>query len=415
MTMQTYIISKGDALSPQEIILPPTKSVFNRSLTIEAIRNSKFSLEKVSGKDAEKVFNPSIRKGKVSLVKGEPAKAIRFLSVFLSYFGGEWIVSGTKEMMKRPVEEVIAHLSEKGHNIRYVEREGFPPLKILGKGLQGSILRIDATICSEFVSTSLHISKSLSKAKLVKLKDWVISSPYINQTLRVLSYLGVNSGWKQEEVLVEHKLNDGSQMEVEGSWLNASYWYQIVALAKIKELKIKGLQFESLQSDSIAKELFELIGVNTMPTDEGVVIRSGKPKVKTFQYDFSGNTDLIPTIVLTCVGLKMPFRILGIEALRNGDTDRIMALQSQMLSLGVKLKIEKHGTIETMSFDGKIAFPERVSFDAFKDHRILMPLASLSATGLVVEINNPRLVSNSYPGFWNELEKLGLRVEKNGN
>lgn len=411
--MLTYTITKKDASLSGEITFAPTKSISSRNLVIQAIKNSKFDIKSVSEKDAEKVIDKSIRKGKVALDTGNPEKAIRFLGAFLAYFGGEWIITGSREMKKRPVADVIDFLNKNGHNIKYLEREGFPPLKIIGKGLGGPILRVDASICSQFISTSLLISQTLSHDEVIDLKDWIVESPYISQTIRLLNYLGVNSGWNKQEMLVEYDLHDGAEMAVEGDWLAASYWYQIAALSNNAEIKINGLNFESVQGDAIVKEIFEPIGVKSIPIDNGVLIKSTKRKIKSFQYDFTNSPDLIPLLVVTCVGLGIPFRFQGVESLRLKDVDRVMVLQSQMLKLGAKLKVEKRGELETIVFDGETEFEEEstIELNSFSDHRMLMSLAPLSALGLKVIIDDPRAVSRSYSGYWNDFRKVGFNVE----
>lgn len=410
--MPTYTITKQDAVLAGEITFAPNKSISSRDLVIQAIKNSKFDIKSVSEKDADKVIDKSIRKGKVALDTGDPEKAIRFLGAFIAYFGGEWIITGTKEMKERPVADVIDFLNKQGHNIKYLEREGFPPLKIIGKGLNGPILRVDASICSQFISTSLLISQKLSHDEVIDLKNWIVDSPYVSQTIRLLNYLGVNSGWNKQEMLIEYDLHDGLEMTVEGDWLAASYWYQVVALSKKAELKINGLNFESVQGDAIVKEIFESIGVKTIPTENGVLIKNIKRKIKTFHYDFTNSPDLIPVLVVTCVGLEIPFRFQGVESLRLKDVDRIMVLQSQMLKLGAKLKVEKRGDLETIVFDGKTSFKDdsTIEFNSFSDHRMLMSLAPLSALGLVIIIDEPRVVSRSYPNYWDDFRKTGFSV-----
>ena len=228
--MQTYSVSKPDSNLFGQIILSPSKSISNRNIVIRALKNSKFDIKTVSEKDAAKVFAEEIRKGEVTLDAGEPAKAIRLLRAFLTYFKGDWIVTGSAEMHKRPVGDVIDMLQELGINIRYIEREGFPPLKIIGKAIKSDIIRVDADICSQFINTSLLISPTLSSDDVVELKNQVISSPYINQTLRLLRYLGINSNWDKDEILVEHDLHAESALTVEADWLSASYWYQMAAI-----------------------------------------------------------------------------------------------------------------------------------------------------------------------------------------
>lgn len=410
LTMLTYTISKKDRKLSGEISLAPSVSISKRYLLIKALKNSKFDMKTISEKDAARVIDKSLRKGKVALDKGEPAKAIRFLHAFLSFFGGEWIVTGTKEMRKRPIGDVIDILSSQGFNMKYLVREGFPPLKIIGKGFKGRITRVDAAICSQFISTSLLISQTLPADDVVELKNRIVNSPFIDQTIRLLRYIGVNNSWEKEEMLVEYELHDGTEMSIEADWKSASYWYEMVAIANKAELKINGLNFESVQGDAIIKEIFEQLGVKTEFDKNSVILKKVKRIIKSFEYDFINNPDLVPTMVSTCVALNIPFRFSGVEQLRLKETDRIMILQSQMLKMGAKLTVEKRGDMETLCFNGKTKIVKGVpiEFNTFNDHRMVMAFAPIALLGHDVIIENPKVVTRSYPCFWEDFKKLSI-------
>lgn len=410
--MLTYSISKGDSMLSGEISLAPSKSISNKGIVIRALKNSKFDINSVTKRDAAKVIDQSLRKTKGVLFEGDPAKAIRFLRAFLSYFKGDWIITGSEEMLKKPVVDVIKILETQGINIKYLEREGYPPLKIIGKGIRGSITRVDAAICSQFLSASLLLTPSVSSDEAVDLNNRIISSPYIDQTIRLLNYLGVNTNWNKDEILIEHKLNDGSEMTVEADWLAASYWYQMAALAKKAKFTINGLNSDSVQSDAIVKDIFEPLGVKTISTSNGVIIQNSKRKIKSFKYNFTNNPDLVPNLAVTCVALEIPFILSGIESLRNKDTDRIKALQSELIKLGATIKVKKINGAEILTFDGKtkINSIKSASFSSLGDHRIAMSFAPLSIMGIEVEIENPKVVAKSYPCYWEDYKKTGFEI-----
>lgn len=412
--MLTYTISKKDRVLSGEIILTPSKTINNRTLVIRALKNSKFDMKSISKKDNVQLVDKDIRKGKVSLEQGEPAKAIRFLRAFFHYFSGEWIITGNAEMRKRPIGDVIEILKSQGFNIKYLEREGFPPLKIIAKGLKGNITRIDSEICSKFINASFQVSQVLPIDEAVELKNWIIKSPYESQTIRVLRYLGINTDWKKEETLFEYNLNEGGELSIEADWLSASYWYQMAALASKANFKIKGLKTDSLQGDAIVKEIFEPLGVKTTQDSDGVTLTKVKRKVNFFEYDFTHNPDLVPTMVATCVALKVPFKFTGIEVLRHKDVDRVMVLQSQMGKLGAKLVFDKFGQFETLSFDGQANIPASGSmvFNSFSDQRIVMSLAPLSILGLQITIDDPKVVSKSYPCYWRDYKKVNIDIDQ---
>lgn len=413
-TMQTHTLSKKDKKLSGEISLTSSVSVSKRNLLIKALKNSKLDMQSISKKDADKLIDKSLRKGKISLDAGDPAKAIRFLGAFLSYFKSDWIITGTAEMHKRPIGDVIDKLRAQGFNVKYLIREGFPPLKVIGKGFKGNITRVDSTICSQFISTTLVISQSLPANEVEELKNRIMSSPFIDQTIRLLRYLGVNSNWQKEEILVEYELNDGSEISIESDWKSASYWYEMAAIAGKANLKIKGLNPDSVQSDAIVKEIFEPLGVKTETVPDGVVLKTTKRRIKSLEYDFINNPDLVPPLVVTCVALQIPFRFSGIEQLRHKETDRIMILQSQMNKVGAKLTVEKKGDMETLCFNGKMKIPrqKKLAIETFNDHRMVMAFAPLVMMGVEVVIDNPRAIAKAYANYWEDFKKVGVSVEQ---
>lgn len=410
--MQTYTITKKDTPVSGEIVLAPNKSVSKRRLFIQAIKNSKAIPREVSEKEKGELFVKELNKAELETQTAQALRALRFLRAFLSYFGGEWIITGAKEMRDTPVTQVIGYLQKHGQNIRFEEREGFPPLKLIGKSLQGDILGVDASISSQYISASLHVSPDLSHDQILDLKDWVVNSPYINQTLRWLTYLGVNAGWDKDEMLIEHSVQEDTDATLEGDWMVAAYWYPMLAFQKNSQLYIKGLSADSIQPQAYVKELFNSLGVTTKIADDGITVSgTGKP-VKSLKVNLSNNPDLILSTLITCVGLKIPCRIVGTESLRDKGVDRIMVVQSQLIKLGVTLKIEKRKGVETLVFDGKANIEKNstIEFDTFGDHRVLMALVSIAALGVPITVNHPRVVSRSYANFWNDIERLGFEV-----
>ncbi len=410
--MVNCIVTKKDRVLSGEVSLAPSKSISNRKIVIRVVKNAATASKNLESKEADKVFDRTIRKGRRNLEEGQTGVAIRLLRAVLFYFGGEWIVTGSREMGRRPVGDVIKILQRQGFNIKYFERSGFPPLKVIAKGFRGGIIRLEATVCSQFVSVSLSVAPSLSTEDFLGLRGKIKNSPYVTQTFKMLNMLGINSGWETEEMLIDHEYYDGSELSVEADWTAASYWYEMAALSKKVNFKINGLNPESIQSDAIVKEIFESLGVKTTNIDGGILLSKVKPSLKQFEHDFSNNPNLVPTIIATCVGLKIPFKFTGVESLRSKDFDRLEVLQSQMAILGATLVIEASTIGDTISFDGTRA---RVSkkvneINTFDDHRVLMSMVPLALVHGSIQINFPNAVHKSYPCFWRDLKNVGFEV-----
>jgi 3-phosphoshikimate 1-carboxyvinyltransferase len=412
--MVTYSVTKKDRNLSGEVSLAPSKSISNRKIVIRAVKNAKLDIKNLADKEADKLFDENIRQSESNIELGQTGVAIRLLRAVLTYFGGEWIVTGSEEMRKRPIGDVIELLQANGFDIKFLERTGFPPLKIIAKGFRGSISRIEAAICGQFVTVTLSISPSLSTDDFLGLRGKIKNSPYVTQTFKMLNMLGINSGWKMDEMLIDHGYHDGSELAVEADWTSAGYWYEMAALAENVDLKINGMNPDSIQSDAIVKEIFEPLGVKTEETENGISLKKVKCKLKKFEYDFTNNPNLVPTLIATCVGMGLPFEFTGVDSLRLKDSDRLMVLQSQMAVVGAELVVKTTKNGDVITFDGKVnnAKKEGFTFNTFDDHRVLMSLAPLTLSHGNIGLDYPNAVHKSYPCFWQDLKKVGFEVEQ---
>jgi len=227
-----------------------------------------------------------------------------------------------------------------------------------------------------------------------------------------LQYMGVNTEWKEEEILIEHEIYDGTVMVVESDWSMASYWYQMLALSQKGSIELKGLKAESFQCDTAVKDIFKKLGVETLLLQDSIKIkRKGKP-LKKFQQDFTNSPDLIPAVVVTCVCMDIPFRITGLESLRAKEPDRVISLQTELSKVGAKITVELEDKREVLVFDGKTKFKglKSVEFETYNDHRMALSLAPICLKGINVTIVNPWVTNKSYPAYWDDLKKMGFEV-----
>lgn len=413
--MLKYSILKVDQNLVGEIALSPTKSINKRVLVFRVIKQTGSEQKSLPVQEELKKITAKIPAAKSSLVKGDPGKALRHLRAFFNFFKGDWIISGSGETKNRPIEAIVKILQKEGVNIRFAERMGPPPFKLTGINFKGNtILRVDSSVSSTVINATLMLSPNLPNSMVQEMKDKILTSSYIELTLKALQFLGVNYEWNISETLVESEFKDGSEMAVEADWTAASYWYEIAALSTKSSLTINGLTEDSVQYDSIVKELFEPFGVKTSFSQQGMVLTKGKCKVKSFEFDFSNNLDLVPTFAVTCVMLKIPFRFKGIKDLHLKYNDRIKSLQSELKKFGATITIEASDDNEILCFDGKIkkTATKPIEISTFEDHRMAMAFAPIAITGIPVIIENPKLASTSYPSFWDDFKKTGFTVEQ---
>jgi len=413
--MLKYTISKADKDLVGEITLSPAKSISSKILVFKALRHSSSDQKIPAVQDEVEIMFEKVPKMKKSLEKGDPGKALRHLRSFFHFFKGDWIITGSDKAKEKPIEKIVKILQKQGVNISFIERAGSPPFKLIGKNFKGNaIVRVDSSISSQVITASLILSPNLPNDMVQEMKDRIMNSSYIELTLKALQYLGINTEWKKSEVLIESEFKDGSQLSIEADWSAASYWYEIAAFSNKCDLTIKGLNVDSAQYDSIVKELYAQFGVKTSYIHNGVKLSKKRVKLKSFEYDFTNNLDLVPTIAVTCVMLKIPFKMKGVRELHGKYNDRINSLQSELKKFGANITIDKENDQETMCFDGKIKkySSKKIEITTFEDHRMAMAFAPIALTGVPITIENPKLTSKSYPSYWDDFKKTGFLVDQ---
>ena len=354
--MIKYSVTKSDKTLNGEVALSPNKPMNYKYLVFRILKSSNLTQRITTESEDARILDKNLLNEGIKKNRGTSAKAIRHIRSFISYFGGEWVMSSSDIIKDNSFVKIAKVLQKFGLNVSYEERSGRPPYKIVGKNLKGKILRVDSSINSKVIESKLLLSPSLSSEMIQELKGHIIQSGYVEMTLRALQYLGVNTDWKEEEILVEHESSDGSQLVIESDWSMASYWYEMVALAQKGTIEIKGLNYESFQCDSVVKDIFKELGVDTQMSAESIKIKRKGKVVKKLSHDFSNYPDLVPAVVATCVCMDIPFRLTGIESLRLKEPDRLVTLQTELKKVGANLVVEKQENKEILIFDGKTKF-----------------------------------------------------------
>ena len=324
---------------------------------------------------------------------------LRFLATALAFRDGEWVITGSDRMLQRPIGDLVDTLRSMGANIEYLGQEGFPPLKIHGNStvrtdrVCPSVVNIDITNSSQFASSVL-----LSKPSHIHLDGDLSSLPYIDMTIDVMRKFGIEVHRDGRNILVQPSDYQDVEYTIESDWTCASYWYEMVAFSENGRARLCNLHLDSKQGDAIVAKWFEQFGVKSVQDGNDVIIEKS---VETFpetsqnnhnrvlQFDFINNPDLYPTIAATCAGLNVEGRFTGLRNLKHKESDRVAAMATELA------RVKTHG---------RASLP--IKFDSHNDHRIAMALAPLAMKIGAIEINNADVVSKSYPGFWEEFNKL---------
>ena len=416
--MTKYRITAPKTLNAT-VALPASKSISNRALIIYALSGGQVLPQNLSDCDDTEVIIKALRKMPEVINIKAAGTAMRFMTAFLSVTEGTHILTGTERMKHRPIGILVDALRALGADITYAGEEGYPPLRITGQKLNGGTLEIAGNVSSQYISALLMIGPALGKGLELRLTGDIISRPYIDLTLWMMREFGADAEWTSSDTItVKPKPYSQRDYFIESDWSGASYWYEIMALMDDNdaELRLTGLKDGSKQGDSVVRYIFSLLGVKTVfqskksTKPQTVTIKTNGRCLPKLEYDFINSPDLAQTFVVACAAKGIPFHFKGLSTLKIKETDRIEAMKKEMRKLG--FVIESRNDSELI-WDGKTCMPtmER-GIDTYEDHRMALAFAPYALKSGSIIINNPQVVTKSYPSYWTALADAGFSVEE---
>jgi len=405
-----YLIKGNSGKIEKKIFLPSSKSISNRLLIIRALSGKNFEIKNFSESEDTRVLANVLTDMPAEMNIGHAGTAMRFLTAFLAVTPGDWLLTGSSRMKQRPIEKLVSALLDMAASIEYVEKQGYPPLRIKGKKLSTREVSIDGSISSQYISALLMIAPTFKEGLSITLENEVISSSYIQLTLKLMNKMGIQYQWEGKRIHIPSQEYKPNSIEVEPDWSSASYWYMVAALGENVKITLDGLQKNSTQGDAEIARMFEPIGVKTTYNEDGIIIESSRDSINYFQADFINNPDMVQSFAVTLVLKKIPFRLTGTQSLRIKETDRVLALQNELRKFGAKLFYDKG----TLTWDGKYytETPSPITIPTYQDHRMALAFAPAALSGQDLIIEDPGVVKKSYPGFWQDLKNAGFHVEE---
>lgn len=411
----TYDITPPAVLR-QLITLPASKSISNRALIIHALSGGDILPENLSDCDDTNVMISALRDMPYEIDIKAAGTAMRFMTAYLSVTPGEHLLTGTERMKLRPIENLVNALRSLGADIEYLGETGFPPLKIKGQPLKGGMINIPGNVSSQYISALLMIAPVMKQGLTLKLGGDILSRPYIDLTLTMMNDYGADAEWVDvDTVHVKPKGYTSRPYYIENDWTAASYWYEMMALTADDdaEIRLAGLMDVSSQGDTIVKYIFSLLGVKTLFEIKNkrvpctVTLRRSGMHLPRLDFDFSNSPDLAQTVVCACCGMGIEFDFTGLSTLKIKETDRIEAMKTELRKLGFVVYSKNDNEL---IWDGELCEPTFEPIDTYEDHRMAMAFAPLALKINGIKINNPEVVSKSYPRFWEHLKLCGYSL-----
>ncbi len=399
-----------------EIVLPSSKSISNRVLVINALSGSDCAPKNVSECDDTRVMLRALEKDPSTVDIMAAGTAMRFLTAYYAATpGSDKVMTGTARMQQRPIRILVDALRKLGGDVEYVKEEGFPPLRVSGKALECSEVALQGNVSSQYISALLMIGPLMKRGLRLHLEGEIVSRPYIGLTLQLMKDFGAVAEWVDDSTIeVKPRPYKPQEFVVENDWSAASYWYEMVALSADADARVvlPGLCRTSYQGDSAVSRMFEPLGVKTCYDESTgcVMLSKCERTVERYDYDFVDQPDLAQTFAVTCAMLGVPFRFTGLQSLKIKETDRMAALVCELKKLGYLLHEEADSVL---SWEGGRCEPRTdLPIHTYEDHRMAMAFAPAAMVCGELFIDAPEVVSKSYPGFWDDLKRVGYIIKE---
>ncbi len=403
-----------EQLTEAPVNLPLSKSESNRQLIIAALTPGAALPERVADCDDTDALRGALDASAGRINIGAAGTAMRFLTAYFACKpGADVTLDGSERMRRRPIAPLVDALRSLGADIDYAGEEGFPPLRIRGRMLEGGNVELDASVSSQFVSALLMVGPTMQHGLHLRLRGQVISTPYILMTLSLMEDAGVKAIYDADAgtIDVPYGVYCPGLPEVEADWSAASYWFEIAAISA-EPVALLGLRRKSLQGDSAVRRLFEVTGLQSgFEADGSLRLQLTPDAGSQLAVDFSDNPDLAQTMAVACCLLALPFRFEGLQSLRIKETDRLAALQMELSKLGFITDVEEPGVLlwRGARFDPGEEIEPICTYD---DHRMAMAFAPAALFFPGLQICNAEVVSKSYPQFWNHLRAAGFTLQE---
>ena len=383
-----YKISHPTKVVECEIDLPASKSISNRLLIIQALCKQEFEITNLSSSEDTKSLQKALKATNATIDVGAAGTSFRFLTAYLSTLvGNRYILTGSNRMKERPIKELVDALLELGVEIKYLEKSGFPPLKIIGTNITENKVNIEGKISSQFISALLLIAPTLKNGIKLKISGEIVSKPYIIMTLKLMEEFGISHTWQENTIEIKPQKYSAKNYNIEADWSAASFWYEIASLSTNCNITLNGLTENSIQGDRKVMELFNNLGVQTKFENGSIMLTKKEEKDISKEINLINTPDLYQPLKCTLFSKNLTTKFLGLQTLKNKETNRVKAVEKELLKLDTTKRIT-----------------------TYKDHRMAMSFAPLCLKYDTLQINDVAVVEKSYPNFWNDLKKGGFII-----
>jgi len=414
--------------------LPGSKSISNRMLLLSALAQGTTEIHDLLDSDDTRVMLSALAALGVGLdpagsnvwrVRGVggpfPAKqgelflgnagtAFRPLTAALALSGGHYKLSGVPRMHERPIGDLVDGLRQIGCDVRHVGNEGYPPLEI-----HPAVARLDAPIrvrgdvSSQFLTALLMALPLTEKQAVIEVTTELISKPYIEITLNLMSRFGVKverEGWQRFTIFAGQRYRSPGTVHVEGDASGASYFLAAGAVGG-GPVRVEGVGRNSIQGDVKFADALAAMGARIDLGDNFIEARApASGKLRAFDLDLNHIPDAAMTLAVAALFADGPCKLRNIASWRVKETDRIAAMATELRKLGATVE---EGT-DWLGVSPPLTFKTNASIDTYDDHRMAMCFSLAALGGVPVRINDPKCVAKTFPDYFERFGRIAAPV-----
>ena len=400
---------------------PGSKSLTNRALIVAALADGDSSLTGVLDSRDTQVMIDSLRRlgipvehreGGVLQVKGcggripattaelwleNSGTSIRFLTAVCALGHGRFRLDGNTRMRERPIGDLLAALRGFGIPAQSELDTDCPPVIVQASGLTGGTTTINAQISSQFLSAMLMAAPCAESSIEIRLAGPMVSEPYIDMTLGVMSQFGVAVNRSEGFFQIQPKPYRGRTYDIEPDASAASYFFAVAAVTG-GEVTVEGLNADALQGDIHFVEALQRMGCIVTWKDRSVTVRGGA--LTGIDIDMNAISDTAQTLACVAAFANGPSRIRNVAHMRHKETDRVTAVVTELSRLG--LEVEEHP-------DGMTIYPGSLhggTVATYDDHRMAMSFSLLGLRVPGIVIADPGCTAKTYPRYFEDLDRL---------
>lgn len=410
-----------------EVNVPGSKSLSNRALLLAALAEGETELTNLlDSEDIEHMLNALTKLGinyrlsedktqcvvqgnggafnvakPLELFLGNAGTAMRPLCAALAASNVDTVLTGEPRMEERPIGDLVDALREADAEVTYLKNEGYPPLQIKGKTLNGGEMSVDGSVSSQFLTALLMAAPLFSGDVTIRIKGELVSKPYIDITLDTMAKFGVtveNDSYQTFTVSADAKYVAPGKFMVEGDASSASYFLAAGAI-KGGTVRVTGIGQNSIQGDIRFADVLEAMGAKVVWNDEYVEV-TGAP-LKGVNMDMNHIPDAAMTIATTALFAEGPTTMTNIYNWRVKETDRLAAMATELQKLGAKVE-EGHDYIKVWPTDSL----KHAEIDTYNDHRIAMCFSLVALSDTPVTINDPGCTRKTFPDYFTRFKTL---------